>query len=133
YQVNLKTLSGRRTGKHVSRAVAYESRRLLNTSEDKVLNEYVNLAAAEAKPYDRQKLRTLAHDMSGLVPGKNWDYRWVKRHNVLKRRATGLDPKRGQNFTAENVSEFFDMLESLDNEYGEIPSKHIWNMDEKGI
>ncbi|KAF9009677.1 hypothetical protein BDQ17DRAFT_1539072 [Cyathus striatus] len=74
FGVNAKTLSDRKTGKHVSHAVASKHCRLLNSSQDKVLTEYVEQAAAEARPYDRQYLRSLAHDISGVVPGKNWDY-----------------------------------------------------------
>jgi hypothetical protein len=127
------TFGERLSGKHQSRKVAYESQRLLDSSQDKVLNETIALAAEQATPLDRNAIRGLVEELTGKTPGKHWDARWSERQGHVKSTASGLDPKRGANFTPEKVSEFFDMLEDLNQEFGEIPPEQIWNMDEKGI
>jgi hypothetical protein len=98
-----------------------------------VLKEHLTRAAERATPLDRETLRSIAFDLTGKEPGQNWDRRWTKHQDFETLSGTGLDPKRGLNFTPENVKEYFDMLEGINQQFGVIPASHWWNMDEKGV
>jgi hypothetical protein len=62
-----------------------------------------------------------------------WAQRFRQRHPDLKARwTTGLESCRARCLNRALVSEYFDILESLLEEYN-IPPENIYNMDEKGI
>jgi hypothetical protein len=105
----------------------------LNRSQDAVLKEHLTAAAERATPVDRETLRLIAFELTGKTPGNKWDGRWAKRQEFEMSSGTGLDPKRGRNFTPQHVGEFFDMLDDIDMQFGKVPASHKWNMDEKGI
>ena len=76
-----------------------------------------------------------AMGISGKIPGKNWHYRFMHRQPELTlHKASGLDPKRAKNFNRAVISDYFEQRQKeLIKEYGSIPPKHEWNMDEKNI
>ncbi|KAG2009463.1 hypothetical protein CC2G_015312 [Coprinopsis cinerea AmutBmut pab1-1] len=133
YDVSVSTLNDRMSGRHQSRATAYQHRCLLAPSEDKAVRDQVSILAAQGRPPDRNTLRGIVYDVTGKLPGKNWDARWCERNDISRTVASGLDPKRAQNFRPENVNEFFDLLLGLNEQFGQIPPQHIFNMDEKGV
>ena len=72
--------------------------------------------------------------MLQILPIVAWSYRIVT-HNpqLVTAKPSKLDAKRANNFNEAVVSHFFDKLEHIYDEYGDIPPEHIYNMDEKGI
>jgi hypothetical protein len=90
--------------------------------------------AMQGQPVDIPYLRSLAFDLSGRNPGKNWSQRFIARHEELtKSKATGLDPTRGKNFNKPTILDYFGQLAEIEKRYGVIPPNQKWNMDEKGI
>ncbi|KAH9913220.1 hypothetical protein B0H21DRAFT_713963 [Amylocystis lapponica] len=72
--------------------------------------------------------------LTGKTPGKNWHWKFEKRHlSLIRAKPTGLDPKRAQNFNKSNVMDFFGKLKELSDSFDGIPPQNLWNMDEKGI
>ena len=64
--------------------------------------------AIQGQPVDIPHLRSLAFDLGGKHPGKNWCHRFIARHAELtKSKATGLDPTRGKNFNKPTVLDYF--------------------------
>lgn len=129
-QIEATTLSGCLRGKHQVRAEAYEERRLLNNEQSEVLVEQIANEALEARPADRKSLCQMTFNIKGRIPGKNWDFRWCMANGIPQASGSGLDPKRGQNFTPEQVASFNWIMENIDDEFGTIPPEHKWNMDE---
>jgi hypothetical protein len=72
--------------------------------------------------------------MTGKHAGKNWHYRFSKRHpNLMLSKPTGLDPKRAKNFNKNVVDDYFEKQAQIDEKYDGIPPQNKWNADEKGI
>jgi hypothetical protein len=70
----------------------------------------------------------------GVIPGKNWHYRFQRQHpNLALSHPAALDPKQAENFNEENIKHYFDLLENLKTQYPKSLPEHIWNMDKKGI
>jgi len=73
-------------------------------------------------------------DISGIVPGSNWIYRFEQHHpEICTSQPGNLDPKRAQNFNPTNVAHFYKLLKDVYNTYPNLPPEHVWNMDEKGV
>ena len=87
-----------------------------------------------ATPLGPQTLRARAFALSGKHPGKNWHYRYMKRHpSLVLSKPSGLDPKRAKNFNRGVVQDYFNKRQQLEDKYDGIPPEHHWNMDEKGV
>jgi hypothetical protein len=96
--------------------------------------DWIDHQATTAKPFDRAGVQTLAFELSGTIPGKNWHRRFEQRHLELSSsKPSNLDPKRAQNFNSTNVAGYFDLLKSVYDSFPTLPPEHIWNMDEKGL
>jgi hypothetical protein len=133
-QVARSTLSERVNKKHQSRSKASECRQKLTRAEEKVVEDWCTYSAQIAQPFGPLEIKSVACSITGKVPGKNWHHRFERRHpNLTLSIPSGLDPKRAQNFNATNISNYFDLLDKLNKDYGGIPPEQIWNMDEKGL
>ncbi|PPR04183.1 hypothetical protein CVT24_010776 [Panaeolus cyanescens] len=134
FNVKRTTLSDRLKGKHQSKKAALEPVRHLNEQQEQSFIGWLDLSAISGRPYNSTEFRSNVERISGRRVGKNYPKKFTKRNtDVVAARASGLDPARGKNFNPTTVSEFFDIIEKLEEQYGAIPKEHIWNMDEKGI
>jgi hypothetical protein len=114
--------------------MAYEPHRLLTDAQEKTLLEWMDRKAMQGQPVDISQLRSLAFDLSGRSPGKNWCHRFIACHEELtKSKATGLDPTHGKTFNKPTILDYFGQLGEIEKKYGIIPPNQKWNMDEKGI
>src|SRR6266851_2145114 len=114
--------------------VANENKQILSSPEEKTLVDWIGYQAAIAKPLDREEIRSLVLDITGIFPGLNWIYRFKQRHpEICASQPGNLDPKRAQNFNVTNVAHFYKLLKDVYDAYPNIPPEHIWNMDEKGV
>jgi hypothetical protein len=73
-------------------------------------------------------------DISGVLPGSSWIY-WFEQHHpkICASQPGNLDLKCAQNFNLTNVTHFYKLLKDIYDAYPNLPPKHIWNMDEKGV
>jgi hypothetical protein len=113
---------------------ANEDKQILSNPQEATLVDWIGYQAAIAKPLDREDIRSLVLDISGVAPGLNWIHRFQQRHpEICASRPGNLDPKRAQNFNPTNVAHFYKLLKDVYDAYPDIPPEHIWNMDEKGV
>ncbi len=70
--------------------------------------------------------------MQGVLKSKHWIRRFKQRWPQVSKPG-GLDPKRAQNFNPTNVAGYYKLLKAIYDVYPNLPSQHIWNMDEKGL
>jgi hypothetical protein len=128
-----QTLSDRINGRSRKRS-AQAPFQLLSEQQELTLVDWIDHRATTAKPLDRHGVQSIAFELSGTVPGKNWHRRFEKRHPNLRSSKPGnLDPKRAQNFNPTNVARYFDLLKAVFDAHPDLPPQQIWNMDEKGL
>ena len=85
-------------------------------------------------PMDSLALYAHTHSMAGREPGRNWtSWFWKWLPEFITAKSAKLDLKCTKNFNKTIVNDFFDKWQAINNKYGGIPPKHIWNMDKKGI
>ena len=93
--------------------------------------EHSSLSAMPFGPHD---LHAHVFAMSGKKAGKNWHYKFSKRHpDLTLSKPNNLDPKRAQNFNKAVVDDYFDKRRQIEERYGGIPPENHWNIDKKGI
>ena len=132
-QVNRRTVNDRILGKK-SRLAVLSDWQLLTPTQEGVLIDWIDHYATTAKPFNALDLHSIAFDMTGEMPGKDWHRRFAQRHPELRRsKPSHLDPKRAQNFNQANITHFFNLTQQLMTQFPNLPPEHIWNMDEKGI
>ena len=74
-----------------------------------------------------------ASAISGTPVSERWVHRFRSRHPDLKAKwTTGLEKCRAQSLNPAAISGFYDVLESLVEEY-QITEENMYNMDEKGV
>ena len=111
-----------------------DKRKTLTPSQEGVLIDWVEFRATTAKPFDVHDIRSIAYDMSGVMPGKHWHRRFTARHpDLVTSKPSNLDPKHAQNFNRSNVTAFYSLVQKVRDEYPGLPPEHIWNIDEKGV
>ena len=132
-QVKRQTLSNRLHGQR-SKMDASVSQQVLSPTQEAVIVDWCGHQATVAKPFNPDDLRSIAFNMTGKIPGKNWHRRFELQHPELKRtRPSNLDLKHAKNFNETNVTNYYDLVRQLKEEYPNLPPEHMWNMDEKGI
>ena len=110
----------------VHKKVANENKQILSPPEEKTLVDWIGYQAAVAKPLDREEIRSLMLDITGIFPGLNWIYRFEQRHpKICTSQPGNLDPKQAQNFNATNVAHFYKLLKDVYDAYPNIPPEHI--------
>jgi hypothetical protein len=83
---------------------------------------------------DRDGIHSLVFDISGVISGLNWIFQFKKCHSIIyTSRPRNLDPKRIQNFNPMNICHFYKLLKDIYDAFSNLPPKHIWNMDKKGV
>jgi hypothetical protein len=131
--VKRQTLNDRINGKP-SKQSAAQAWQILTPAQESVLLDWVDHRAITVKPFNGCDLRTLAYNMTGIIPGTKWHQWFEKRHPKLaSSKPSSLDPKRAKNFNRANITHYFDLIQQGLVKYPTLPPEHIWNMDEKGI
>ncbi|KAF8978617.1 hypothetical protein BDQ17DRAFT_1338685 [Cyathus striatus] len=115
--VNYNTLLDRSKGK-LSYKDAATNRRRLKPTEEEILLNWLKNDAESGQPWDNRTLRDRATYLAGRRVGN---------------KPSKLDPKRAKNFNETVFWDFFDKLNSIYEQYGDILPEQIYNMDEKGI
>jgi hypothetical protein len=58
----------------VHKKKANEHQQILSQQQEVTLLDWIDYQATIAKPLDRDSIRSLVFDISGVVPGLNWIY-----------------------------------------------------------
>src|SRR4051812_14299518 len=82
YGCDRSTLSRRHRGVTRPRAEKCENQRLLNTTQEKELVQYIDSLCARGLPPSRQMIRNFATEIGGRQAGKTWVERFIKRHDI---------------------------------------------------
>jgi hypothetical protein len=137
YDVPRSTLRSHVMGLTISRKRGRKP--VLSTTEEEKLVNYIHGMARYGHPLNLTELKIKVVEATQLrdipftdgIPGPGW-LRWFrKRHpELLLRLSQGLDAGRARGLCPENVSTFYDNLESM-MQRGYEPS-YIWNCDESG-
>jgi hypothetical protein len=99
-----------------------------------MLLNWIDYQATIAKPLNRDSIRSLIFDISSIVLGLNWIYWFEQRHpEICASWPRNLDLKHAQNFNPMNVAHFYKLLKDIYDAYPNLPPKHVWNIDEKGV
>lgn len=131
WKIPIQTLRDRSTGKTRPRQKAHGSQQRLLPESEEVLVAWLRLWADTARPVSISRVQRIARDLAGGKVGKNWVYRFLKRHPELKLgKPSGLDPKRAQAFNEAIVRVHFEELKKA--LYPELKPSNLYNMDEKG-
>jgi hypothetical protein len=65
---------------HVYKKKVNEHQQILSQRQEAMLLDWIDYQATIAKPLDRDSIRSLVFDISGIVPGLNWIYWFEQRH-----------------------------------------------------
>jgi len=64
----------------VHKKEANEDQQILSKPQEATLVDWIGYQAVVAKPLDRDEIHSLVFDISGVLPGLNWIYRFEQRH-----------------------------------------------------
>ncbi|KAI9034721.1 uncharacterized protein KD926_006716, partial [Aspergillus affinis] len=134
YGISRTTLARRFRGIQHSKDDQYQDQRLLNDRQAKVLISNINELSERGLYISHEMLQNLAHEISGIRPGKQWPSRFLKRHSdkLISRYTTGIDSSRKKADSAWKYALYFELLKRKIDEY-EVQEEDIYNMDEKGF
>ena len=131
WKIPVQTLRDRSKGKTKPRQYAHGMQQRFSSEGEAVLVAWIRLWADTARPTSISRIQRIARDLAGGKVGKNWVYRFLKRHPELKLgKPSGLDPKRAQAFNETVVRIHFEELKKA--LYPGIKPSNLYNMDEKG-
>jgi len=131
WKIPAQTLRNRSTGKTKPYRQAHGTQQKLSPEGEAVLVAWLQLWADTARPVSISRIQRIARDLAGEKVGKNWVYRFLKRHSEIKLgKPSGLDPKRAQAFNETIVKKHYEELEKA--LYPGLKPSNLYNMDEKG-
>ena len=82
-----------------------EDQQILSKPQEATLVDWIGYQAVVAKPLDRDKIYSLVFNISGVLPGSSWIYRFEEHHpEICASWPRNLDLKRAQNFNLTNVT-----------------------------
>lgn len=133
FQVARSTLSDRLTGKHSSAPAAHSDQSLLSLDQEAVVVEWCQHKLKRAQPLTKLTLHSYVYSLTGKMPGRNWFWRFMKRHNddLFFGNASGRDPARAQAFNRANVKRHFDAV-AAQKQLKHYDPDCDWNLDEQG-
>lgn len=132
FEVKRATLTARFNGRK-TRKEAHESEKALSFAEERALVDWIKEHARRGIPLHASAVAQHASVICGRTISERWVQRFRVRHPDLKMKWTSnLEKCRAQALNPTAVSEFYDILEELVDEY-KITEENIYNMDEKGI
>lgn len=131
WKIPVQTLHDRSTGKTKPSWKAHGAQQTLSPEAEEVLVVWLKLWADTARPVSISRVQRIARDLCGGKVGKNWVYRFLRRHPELKHgKPSGLDPKRAQAFNESIVKfHFEELMRAL---YPGFKASNFYNVDEKG-
>lgn len=117
-----------------NRRESHQHQQLLDNVQERVLVDWCEYHARMAIPLSRVQVAGKAAELAGRVPGKHWVERFLKKYDNLlgSSKGHGLDPKRAQAFNPTTVADHFTQLKTVMETF-EIPSRNLYNWDEKGL
>ena len=133
FELPKSTLYDAYRGRNV-RLFAHESQQALTSEQEIVLVEWIQFWGARGVPMTKQGITSKANAIIGREIGKKWAYNFFLRHHdkIESKRARTLDPKCARQVNPTIVKDFQRKLSDLVTGKN-IPSRNIYNMDEKGI
>jgi transposase-like protein len=132
--VGRSALSRRFNHKATSKAQHHYSTRLLNNAQEKELLKYIRRLCERCLPPTPKMLASIAQELCGKKPSKNWVARFVARHRAQldARYLNTLDLARHKADSRASYEHYFDVLSARIKEYDILP-ENMYNMDEKGF
>lgn len=132
FQVKRGVLGARFNGRK-TRKEAHEHEKTLTFAQERALVDWVKEMGRRGIPLHASAVAHHASAISGTPVSERWVHRFRSRHPDLKAKwTTGLEKCRAQSLNPAAVSGFYDVLESLVEEY-QITEENMYNMDEKGV
>jgi len=116
YGVDDTTLRRRHQGKQVSRhKAAFESKSLLTDVQEQVLLSHIKRLTERGIPPTPQMVRNFAEEIGKERPGKNWVYKFVKRHakELDSRYLKGFDFCRKRADRLKSYQAWFQLVSEL--------------------
>ena len=112
YGVSRSTLSKRHRGITGSRAQQTENARNLNTTQERELVRYIEALYKRGLPPIHQIVQNFILEIAGKEVGKNWVYRFLRRHHfeLLSHYSTPIDRNRFKADSAFKYSLYFELL-----------------------
>ncbi|KAI0279595.1 hypothetical protein BC826DRAFT_865852, partial [Russula brevipes] len=83
YNVPFQTLSDR-ISRRSRKKLAHQTQQLLNHEQENTLMDWIDYQATVTKPLDKSSLLSIASDLAGAVPGKNWSACFAKRNGAIQ-------------------------------------------------
>jgi len=118
----------------VHKKKANKDQQILSKPQEATLVDWISYQAVVAKLLDRDEIYSLVFNISGILPGSSWIYQFKEHHPKICTSWPGnLDLKCAQNFNLMNVTYFYKLLKDIYDAYPNLPPKHIWNIDKKGV
>ena len=112
---------------------AHEHEKTLTFAQERALVESVKEMGHCSIPLHASAVAHHALAISGTPVSEHWVHQFCSCHSDLKSKWTkGLEKCCAQSLNPAAVSSFYDVLESLLDEY-KITEENIYNMDEKGV
>ena len=121
-QVTNQTVKDRADGQHKSHQKAAAHLQLVLPSQEEVMLKWCEHSSILAQPFG-----PCAHAfaLTGKHPGKNWHYKYSKRHPALTlSKLSGLDPTCMKNFNETVVGDYFVKRQELEQKFEGIPSEN---------
>lgn len=132
YKVSLSKLTARWNGRR-TRTEAHVHQQLLTPPQELVLKEWIKSLGLRGVPLSPSTVAEYAAVILGDSVSTRWVYGFRKRHpDLVARWTTGLESCRARALNKTQVTEFFDILKDLTEQY-HIKPHNIYNMDEKGL
>lgn len=136
HHVSRITLSNRIKGKHTDARTAKELCQKLPKAVEQTLLDWCIFNGMIGMPWTKETLMSRAQVVAepGIKITMTWCRRFLlrHRHKLKYRYAYELDPKRASGFNRPTVNTYFNLVKKLMKDYN-IPTEHIYNMDEKGL
>ena len=134
YGVGRSALSRRFNHKATSKAQYHDSTRLLNNVQENELLKYIRRLCERCLPPTPKILASIAHEICGKKPSKNWAARFVARHRaqIDARYLNTLDLARHKADSRASYEHYFDMVGARIREYDMLPA-NTYKMDKKGF
>jgi transposase-like protein len=132
--VGRSALSRRFDQTATSKVQYHDSTRLLNNVQEKELLKYIRRLCERCLPPTPKILASIAHEICGKKPSKNWATRFVARHRaqIDARYLNTLDLARHKADSRASYKYYFHVLGARMKEYDILP-ENMYNIDEKGF
>ena len=132
FEVKRATLAAQFNGRKTHKE-AHESEKALSFAEERALVDWIKEHARHGIPLHASAVAQHASVICGHTISERWVQHFHIQHPDLKMKWTSnLEKCRAQALNPTAISEFYDILEELIDEY-KITEGNIYNMDEKGI